>query len=782
MEKRLFCDEWLFGQEEKPKRMISLPHDAMQEQGREADAPSGSGGAFFKGGIYTYERKFRAPKEWEEQEVFLEFEGVYPGAEVFLNEVKIGGCKYGYTLFRVPLKGLHYDAYNDLRVEVDNSQLPNSRWYSGAGIYRPVWLVLGGKEHIEPDGIRVTTLSYEPAEVLVEVRHTKAEFSEEDIRVELFYQGDKVAEGTGAKAKFTISDAHLWDADSPELYDCVVTLKDREHVLDSQDTSFGIRKIEWSTKGFQVNGKTVLLKGGCIHHDNGILGARCFETSERRRIKRLKEAGFNAVRSAHNPMSPVALKACDELGMYVMDETWDMWNVQKNPFDYAKNFMEHYEKDIQAIAAKDYNHPSVIMYSIGNEVTEPAKPEGQELAEKIMRKMKEEDHTRPVTAGINLTLLMLSVMENNPMESGAVPEMGEMNSTLYNQMISEFGKSMTMAAATEEADKVSSPVLNLLDIAGYNYAISRYETEQEVHPDRIIVGTETYAYDLARTWKLVEQYPYVIGDFMWTAWDYLGEVGIGSWSYGAQDMGFTKNYPWLLADTGAFDILGNENAEAGMASVVWGSRKTPYIGVCPVNHPGVMPNKAIWRGSNALPYWSYQGCEGNEAEIEVYSTAYEVELFLNGTSVGREKTEDCKAVFHTCYESGELKTCAYNEDGSFHSDSRLVSADEHTQIRISQEEEKAGPDGILYLDISLTGENGEIECNRDTKLRLRVEGGELLAFGSANPKTEEDFLSGEYTTYYGRSLAVVKVRKEPLYIEVSGEGLKTVSKVICAVK
>lgn len=773
MIKSLFCEEWLFGEVGKEKKVITLPHDAMQSQGRKADAASGTGGAFFLGGNYEYEKKIWAPEEWKEKNIVLEFEGVYPSATVYLNDVEVGRCKYGYSLFRVLLDGLNYNEENKIRVEVDNSELPNSRWYSGAGIYRPVWLLEQSKEHIVADDVRITTLSYEPAEICVEVNHTKKDAKDKDIQIEILYQGEKIVEGMGTNVHFTIPNAHLWDAESPNLYQCIVTLNDEQEILDKQDIKFGIRKVEWSTKGLTVNGKEVLLKGGCIHHDNGILGARTYDKSEWRRIKRLKENGFNAIRSSHNPLCRAALEACDALGMYVMDETWDMWNISKNPHDYANDFMENYDYDIKSIVAKDYNHPSVIMYSIGNEVTEPAKAEGVELAGMIIEKLKAQDKTRPVTAGINLTLLFLATLENNPLDAGAdaVPNTEKMNSTAYNKMVSEMGNNMTMAAATEGADKVSSPVLDMLDIAGYNYAVSRYEMESSVHPDRIIVGSETYAYELPKVWKLVEKYPYVIGDFMWTAWDYLGEAGIGSWSYDPEDVGFGKKYPWLLSDAGAFDILGNDTAEAGAAAVVWGHRMAPYIGVCPVNHPGVVPSQAIWRGTNALPYWSYQGCDGNDADLEVYSLADEVELFINGVSIGREKLVDNKAVFHTIYRSGELKAVAYNADSSVHSESKLMSADEFTQIRIIPEEDTVGNDDIIYIDISLTGKNGQIECNRDTKLKISVEGGELLAFGSANPKTEEDFLNGEYATYYGRSQAIVKAREKQLNICVTGKGL-----------
>lgn len=780
MKKTAFNDNWMFTKESGAQCMLCLPHDAMLEEKRSEENPLGNGCACFAGGRYVYEKTFFASQEWEEQDVMFEFEGVYPQAEVFLNGEKMGDCFYGYSDYLFAAKHLYYNEENVLKVVVDNTKTPNSRWYSGAGIYRPVWLLTGAKSHILPGGLRVKTLGIEPAEIEVCTKYVCAggevsvkeggelcadvenKLGTERVQIDILDGGRIVASAEGEHVRILIPDAELWSAENPKLYQCRAVLTENGNIVDEETISFGVRQITWSTDGLFINNKKTLLKGGCIHHDNGILGARTYKESEWRRIRRLKEFGFNAIRSAHNPAGKDVLEACDALGMYVMDEGWDMWFEAKTAGDYASRFMQHYEEDICSMTAKDYNHPSVIMYSIGNEVTEPEKEEGVELAQKLIDSFHRADDTRPVTAGINITLMFLARMGMNM--SSETEKQGDetgqeekINSTYFNEMVAQRAESMKAAANRDEIEGVAAPVLDKLDIAGYNYAAGRYPMEKEKHPNRIVVGSETYPYELAQTWKMVEMYPYVIGDFMWTAWDYLGEAGLGAWTYEKKDIVFSKIYPWLLADTGAFDILGNDTAEAGMAAVVWGARETPYIGVQPINHNPRDLVKAMWRGSNALPYWSYEGCKGNPAVVEVYSMADAVELLVNGVSVGRKKIIDAKAVFETVYEPGTVEAVAYDKTGNEISRSSLISAAGKRNLSIQPETEPVKEGQILYVDISVRGENGEVECNHDVTLKVSVEGGELLAFGSANPKTEEDFLAGEYTTYYGRSQAVILV-------------------------
>lgn len=755
-----FNQNWKFrkqGREET--QTVTLPHDAMIHERREPNGAGGSAHGFFPGGIYVYEKNFTAPAEWADKTVFIEFEGVYRNSVVSINGKSVGGRAYGYVPFRIcadPL--LNYGGENTITVTVDNSQLPNSRWYTGSGIYRPVNLIVGNKTHIEWQGVRVSTISYQPARIKVETESNGGEAVVEIL------DGDKVvASGQGASLELDIPDAKLWSDETPYLYTCHVTLAEHGQAVDEVTQRFGVRKVEWNSKGLFINGKETLLRGGCYHHDNGILGAATFDKSEERRVRIMKEAGFNALRSSHNPTSRAMLEACDKYGMYLMDETWDMWYSHKNKFDYASNFEKDWREDIRSMIERDFNHPSVILYSIGNEVSEPAQEKGVKLAKEMVEYIHSLDRNRAVTGGINLMIISRSAKgkgiykeDGGRDDGGKQNAMGGMNSTIFNMITSMVGPGMNKGANGKKADVVTSPVLDALDIAGYNYASGRYPLESKAHPDRVIFGSETFPQDIYKNWQMVKKYPYLVGDFMWTAWDYLGETGIGAWSYTPDGKAFDKPYPWLLADVGALDLLGNPNGELFLAQAAWGLLKKPAIAVQPVNYHGIKPAKSVWRGTNALPSWSWQGCEGNKAIIEVYADAATVELLLNGKSLGKKKIKDCKAIFKTKYAPGTLTAVAYDAGGQELSRNELKSASGSIRLVAEPEETAVKAGNIVYIPISLVGQNGVLERNADCKLTAAVENGELLAFGSANPRTEERYDSGNFTTYYGCAMAIVR--------------------------
>jgi hypothetical protein len=778
MNKQDFNRQWTFYKEESDiRRTVDLPHDAMIEEQRDPTSPGGSAVGYFPGGVYIYEKTFTIPLDWADKHIVFQFEGIYRNSKAFINGKEAGSRPYGYIPFFVNANDfLNYGDENTIRVVADNSQLPNSRWYSGSGIYRPVWLWLGEKTHIDIEGIKISTLSYLPARIKIEVSHTGGSAS-----VVILRDGSPLVSGEGDDLTLEIPSAQLWSAETPELYECRVTLWENGEIIDEATEVFGIRLVEWSPKGLFINGKETLLRGGCVHHDNGILGARSFPESEDRRVRILKQAGFNAIRSSHNPASAAMLEACDKHGVYMIDETWDMWYGHKNKYDYASDFMDWYKEDIKAMVERDFNHPSVIMYSIGNEVSEPAKEKGITLTKEITDLFHSLDKNRAVTAGFNLMIISSTVKgkgiykEEGGLNVNEKKQLGmsKMNSTMFNMLTSIVGTNMNKAANSKKADVITSPSLNAMDIAGYNYASGRYPLESKTHPDRIIFGSETFPQDIIKNWAMVKKHPYLIGDFMWTAWDYLGEAGIGAWGYTSDGKSFKKPYPWLLADTGALDLLGNPTGEIFLAQAAWGLLKTPVIAVQPVNHPGINPAKAVWRGTNAIPSWAWKNCEGNKAVIEVYSNAHTVDLLLNGKSIGRRRVKDCITVFTIKYIPGTLTAIDRDINGNECGRSKLHSASGNISIQVRPEENTISVGGIAYINVELAGENGVIECNTDTKLDISVEGGELLAFGSANPRTEESYLVGSFTTYYGRAQAVVRASKAgPIRITVNGDGLK----------
>ncbi|MBQ3030223.1 MAG: DUF4982 domain-containing protein [Agathobacter sp.] len=761
MIRQQFNDNWIFKKYgEESGRRITLPHDAMLEEKRAPENPTGGAGAYFGTGTYIYEKELEVPAEWENKHIELQFEGVYKNSKVYINGLEVGGAAYGYIPYFVNLDGkVNYGATNIIKVVADNSDAPSSRWYTGAGIYRPVWLWVGEKAHVHPEGIHVTTLSYDPAVIRVEV--ATSEVTDMEIQI---CDGETVVATANKETELTIPNVKLWSEDTPNLYTCKVALKKDGVVIDEAENQFGIRLVEWSNNGLLINGKNTLLRGGCVHHDNGILGAASFEESEFRRVKILKDAGYNAIRSAHNPIAEATLRACDTYGMYVMDECWDMWYNKKSRYDYANDFMNNYKTDLEALASRDYNHPSVIMYSIGNEVSEPATEKGVALSQELVDSLHKLDGSRAVTAGYNLMIIAASANGKgiyDPENGGQTVDTGNktntMSSTMFNLITYIVGSGMSKLSNTKKVDKITTPVMNTLDICGYNYASSRYSKEGKIHPERILVGSETFPQDIAKNWKMVKEYPYLIGDFMWTSWDYLGEVGIGAWAYTEDARGMEKPYPWILADVGAIDILGNPNGELFWAQAAWDLLDNPRIAVQPVNHPNDKLAKGVWRGTNALPSWSWKNCDGNKAVVEVYTNAPIVELFINEKKVGKKKTKDCRAVFKTKYETGQIRALAYNEKGVKVGERVLTSAIGTSHVCVTAEKENIKNGDIVYYDISILGENGIVESNADRKLKVRVEGGELLAFGSANPRTEESYLSGEFTTYYGKAQAIVRV-------------------------
>lgn len=759
-------ENWTFWSDRNPaKATVTLPHDAMMTEQRSADAPEGRHNGFFPGGTYHYERTIDVPQAWLTKHVTLHFDGVYRNATVLLNGTKMATHCYGYTPFDVVLDGKFQAGHNTIRVDADNSQVPNSRWYSGAGIYRPVRLTVQAPTHIIDT--RITTRSISPAIVTIATKHSGGR-----VVCDLLWKNQVVAHGEGDNMTIEVPDAHLWSADEPNLYQVRVRVMEDGVCTDSLMRDYGLRQITWSPKGLFVNGKQVLLRGGCLHHDNGILGAREYDDAAMRKVAIMKQYGYNAIRSSHNPTSEAMLQACDRLGMYVMDELWDMWYSTKTPNDYARDWDAHHDEDMQQLVARDYNHPSVIIYSVGNEVTEPYEEKGVETAQQLVDRMHQLDATRPVTCGINLTLLYLRKRGMNLTQSTAGPKRRrKVSSEDYNNMIAQQGRKLLEAVRLQAVDSISTPVLDKFDIAGYNYGSLRYEQESTAHPGRIIAGTESYCQDIFDNWQLVEQLPYLIGDFMWTAWDYLGEVGVGQWVYTAGDQGIKQQYPSKLAHAGAIDLIGNPTGEAFWAKAVWQHDGKPYIAVRPVSRIPLV--KAIWRGTNSIPSWSWKGMDGVMATVEVFTSAKTVKLYLNDNFIGEKTVQKHVTTFEIPYAPGTLRAVAIDGQGKEQT-ATLTSASGKLGILAKTEKDTYHVGDLIYLDVDIADQRGIVEANAEEQLTVSVKGADLLAFGSAQPITADRFTTGTYTTFYGRSQAVLRAtRPGKIVVTIKGNKLST---------
>lgn len=752
---------------------VSIPHDAMLGEPRSADAVTGNAGAYFPGGTYRYELALDVPASWAGKVVTAEFEGVYQKATVLVDGKELARNAYGYTGFFVNLtEALTPGTQATLTVIADNAHQPNSRWYSGSGIYRPVRLHVQEQDHIALDGVRVSTLALSPARVRV----TTEVMGDGAVEVSIMRDGTTLSSGTGADVELDVADAQLWSADEPNLYECVARLVKDGSVVDEQRVPFGIRTVEWGSFGLRVNGEDTLLRGGCIHHDHGILGAAEHEEAAWRRVAILKQHGFNAIRSSHNPLSKTMLAACDRLGMYVIDEFADMWYEHKNPADYATDFLTHWESDLTAMVTKDLNHPSVIMYSIGNENAEPRDERGVACAQMLAERVRALDPTQPVTAGVNPTILFAASLgidsfngdgEEGAQASNADGGMSGNSSLVYNTYVAKMGDVMSAIARTHAVGRAVAPYLDVLDAVGYNYASGRYRQDVRRNPDRPVFGSETMPYDIARNWHLVKDMPQVFGDFMWTAWDYLGECSLAGWSNDPEPV--NKPFPWLCADTGALDLIGDPNGECALAEAVWGV-SDPLLFVRPLTLPD--PIRAPWRGTNSIPSWSWRGCEGERATVEVYTRAPIVKLYLNGRHLATKRVRGCHADFSVRYEPGTLVAVACQSNGEAIGRVTLSSASAAVGLCLKREESYVpGGSDIVFVDVLATDYTDVVEASVDAEVTITVEGGELLAFGSAAQKSEHSYLEGTFPLRYGRGLAVVRVGEEPCRLRAEADGL-----------
>ena len=745
---------------------VTLPHDAMRSEPRTAESVSEGNSGWYLGGDYEYTKHVFVPSEYSGKKVLIEFESVYHNAEVYINGKKAAYRPYGYTNFYVDTEGfLKYEAQNEIRVIARNSDQPNSRWYSGTGIYRPVYLWTGDQKYIPVNGIKIHTVSYAPAVIEVEIKtsclgRVKAEVLDKENCILT-----QEVENTGHPSVFRmeIPNAKLWDCDHPNLYTLRATFGE-----DVVEETFGIRLLEWNPEnGLTINGKREILRGACVHHDNGVLGACTYPEAEERRVRILKENGYNAIRSSHYPCSKDLLDACDHQGMLVMDEYVDVWYIHKTKYDYATELKDWWKQDLKDMVEKDFNHPSVIMYSTGNEVAETAQKKGIAFTRCMTEYLHSLDGTRPVTCGINiffnfLSSIGLGVYSDDKAEKtaenaakDASKKKKPVGSEFYNTLACLAGDYfMKMGATLPPCDWKTKDAYAAMDVAGYNYGIFRYKHDLRKYPKRLILGSETFCKDAYDFWEIAKKNNRIIGDFVWAGWDYIGETGDGAAEY--SDYKGLEPHTRMTGNNGRIDLLGKPRAEAAYTRVAFEQAKGPFIAVKPVYQKEKLQLTG-WALTKAVESWSWRGCDGESAEVEVFARAAEVELKINGKTAGRKKVKKCRTKFNVTYHDGEITAISYSENGCELGRQTLKTAEKDTMLSIHPETKTAKPGELVFIPLQYTDSQGNWKPMEKHELKVSVENGTLEGLGSACAYVEGNYAQDTTKTYYGEAMAVIRM-------------------------
>jgi beta-galactosidase len=784
---------------DKSWRVVDLPHDWSIESRPDKDNPSGGGGGLFPDGTGWYRKTFHAPAEWKGKRVSIQFDGIYRNATVFLNGHKLGTQLYGYTSFQLDLTPeLNFTRPNVLAVRVDNSAQPNSRWYSGSGIYRHVRVVVTNPAHVAHWGVFVTTPEVSSTAAKVQIHTTVSNESAAEAALTLQTRlldrnGNDVGSAqtsievaaNGEKETsqdIAIANPALWSPESPRLYRAVTQVLKKGQVIDEVVTPFGVRSLAWSAdKGLLLNGKSVKLTGGSVHHDNGPLGAAAFDRAEERKVELLKAAGSNAVRTAHNIPSPAFLDACDRLGLLVLDEPFDSWKAHKVKFDYGSDFDQAWKHDISGMVLRDRNHPSVVIWGIGNEIPELTVERGRELGKSLADQVRSLDNTRPLTLGFPGT---------------------------------------TTAPNTEA-------VFSLLDITGYNYSLqTTYAQDHARLPSRIMLTTESYPPFAFRLWKISQENPYVLGDLTWSAMDYLGESGIGAFSYGTPEeaaqaqqitgaimntdmidkmfLGMANGvdmaammsqqkqdpamkavagvlfhgYPWHAAACGDLDLTGYRKPQSYYRDILWNGGDRVYATVRLPDPPGKKIIAQMWTTYPTMPMWTWPGQENKNMQVEVYSGAEKVQLFLNGKLIGEQPTgreQEFKALFTVPYEPGTLKAVGMRNNLPV-AESVLTTAGSANRLRLTPDRTVIRADGqdLSFVAVEAVDAEGRLQPNADQDVQFSLSGpGVLAAVGNGDGQDPASYQGGQRKLYQGRALVVIRTSKQtgPITVTASAQGL-----------
>ena len=777
-------------------RRVDLPHDWSIEGLPARDNPSGSAGGFFPAGIGWYRKSFGAPPEWRGKRVSVEFDGVYRDATVYMNGRKLGSQPYGYTSFRFDITpDLDFAGPNVLAVRVDNSAQPNSRWYSGSGIYRHVRVLVTDPVHVGRWGVFVTTkhASSDAAAISVRTRVANESAGQSRMTVEtrivdgagkaIGSASSAIEAGAGGEAEasqeIAIARPRLWSPESPALYRALTRVVKDGKVVDEVETPFGIRTLAWSAeRGLLLNGKSIKLAGGSVHHDNGPLGAAAFDRAEVRKVELLKAAGYNAVRTAHNPPSPAFLDACDRLGLLVLDEAFDTWKANKVKFDYGRDFEEWWQRDIRAMVLRDRNHPAVISWSIGNEIPEVLVERGPVIAKQLAEQVRSLDTSRPVT----------------------------------------------QAFPTSTSGQYPDGVISNLDITGYNYNLAAHHADDHRRvPSRIMMTTESFPSAAFTEWSLAKDNPYIIGEFVWTAMDYLGEAGIGSWTYGtpeqaagagklmsgmqtmvdklflamANGMDMTaimtqstaqggesgtnvlfRGFPWHAAACGDLDLTGRRKPQSYYRDILWNGGDRVYATVRLPEPEGKKTIAVAWTVYPTVPSWTWPGQEGKTMQVEVYTGVEKVRLFLNDKLIGEKaagREQEFRTMFEVPYAPGTLKAVGVKADRVV-AESVLTTASQPARLRLTADRSTVQADGqdLSFVTVEAVDAEGRFQPNAGQEVQFAISGpGVIAAVGNADGTDSDSYQGTRRKLYRGRALVVIRTSTQggPIRLKATAEGL-----------
>jgi len=742
-------------------RSLDLPHDWSIEGKINPKNPTGNAGGFFPTGIGWYRKTFKAPNDWTGKVISIYFEGVYMNSEVFINGKSLGIYPYGYSSFSYDLTPyLKFDKENVVAVRVDNSQQVNSRWYSGSGIYRHVWMQVADPVHVAHWGVAISTPDVTSKKATVHVKTlvknetstaqsivlitlllgpNNKEAGDNQTKVELLANSEKEITQT-----IRVSNPMLWSPETPYLYQAQVQVIKGKQVVDDTKTGFGIRSIKFSAEnGFQLNGKTLKINGGCVHYDNGCLGSAAFDRAEERKIELLKAGGFNAVRTSHNPPSEAFLDACDKLGLLVMDESFDCWKIGKNNNDYSKYFEKWWQRDLESMVRRDRNHPSIFMWSIGNEIPERKEPQAVETAKMLIGAIKKIDDTRPVTSAV---------------------------------------------VGWGDDWAVFNPLFAAHDVAGYNYHLNSAPDDHQKVPSRVIVHTESYPRDAFINWKLAQENNCVIGDFVWTSMDYLGESSIGRWYYSGEVPGqhWENNFfPWHGAYCGDIDLIGWRKPISHYRSMLYNNTEKLYMAVKEPNPEPLEIKETMWSVWPTWESWTWPGFEGKAIQVEVYSKYPKVRLYLNNKLIGEQATtheQQFKATFSVPYSAGLLKAVGVENDKEI-DQTILQTSGDAAKIKLTADRKEILANGqdLSFVTIEITDRDGIIQPNAANQLHFKIEGaGTIVGVANADIKDCDQYVGNTRKAWKGRALVVIKSnhRAGEIKLSVTSNGLEEKSIII----